>query len=147
MPIAFAGGVQATILSIVGFELLPFFTTAEACTLRLVCRECVGAIADEPGKDADTRIKGDLSKWRACFPRARMANVSDREDLTDADFVHLAGLQKLDMSFCSRSAIGNCATFNHLAGIQWLSMSGCSTEAITAARKHGLPVRVSNPPV
>ncbi len=54
MPIALAGGIRATILSIVGLELLPFFSTPEACSLRLVCREFVGAIAQT------------LCTWLAC---------------------------------------------------------------------------------
>ena len=81
MPIALAGGIHATILSIVGLELLPFFSTPEACTLRLVCREFVGAIADVRWRDGLTVIKGDLGRWRACFPRALSANVSQRLDL------------------------------------------------------------------
>ncbi len=94
MPIALAGGVHATILSIVGLELLPFFSTLEACTLRLVCREFVGAIADVRWNDIETVINGDLSKWRACFPRARTANVFYRKDLVDADFVHLQACKR-----------------------------------------------------
>ena len=105
MPIALAGGVHATILSIVGLELLPFFSTPEASTLRLVCSDFVGAIADVRWSDTETRINGDLSKWRACFPRARAANVYNRRDLVDGDFVHLAGLHTLDMSRCRPTAI------------------------------------------
>ena len=95
MPIALAGGVRATILSIVGLELLPFFSTREACRLRLVCREFVGAIADVRWNDTETVINGNLGKWRACFTRARAANVRLRSDLVDADFVHLAGLTQI----------------------------------------------------
>jgi hypothetical protein len=122
MPIALAGGVRATILSIVGLELLPFFSTLEACTLRLVCREFVGAIADVRWSDTQTRIRGSLGKWRACFPRARAANVQEREDLADADFVHLAGLHTLDISYCRPTAITDAA-FAHLRGIHTLDMS------------------------
>ncbi len=84
MPIALAGGVHATILSIVGLELLPFFSTREARKLRLVCREFVGAIADVRWNDM-AWIRGDLGKWRVCFPRAQAANVFGRRDLVDAD--------------------------------------------------------------
>ena len=131
MPIALAGGVRATILSIVGLELLPFFSTPEACTLRLVCREFVGAIADVRWNDM-TRIRGDLSKWRACFPRARAANVCSRRDLVDADFVHLAGLHTLDMSNCRQDTITDAA-FAHLRDIHTLDMWGCSQSTINDA--------------
>jgi hypothetical protein len=132
MPIALAGGVQATILSIVGLELLPFFSTEEACTLRLVCREFVGAIADVRWMDAQTEIWGDLAKWRACFPRARAANVNQRNDLRDADFVHLAGLHTLNMPLCWQDSVTD-ASFSHMRGIHTLNMSGCEQGAITDA--------------
>ena len=132
MPIALAGGVHATILSIVGLELLPFFSIREACTLRLVCREFVGAIADVRWNDMETWIEGDLGSWRACFPRARAAFVSGRRDLVDADFVHLAGLHTLDMSYCHQGTITDAA-FAHLRGIHTLNMGYCSQRAITNA--------------
>ena len=38
MLVPLAGGGKETLLSEVGFVLLPLFTTRDACALRLVCR-------------------------------------------------------------------------------------------------------------
>jgi hypothetical protein len=130
MVLLAGGSGPHTLLSIAGFELLPYFSTEEACTLRLVCREFVGAIADVRWKDTETRINRDLGKWRACFPRARAANVRGRRDLVDADFVHLAGLHTLNMSWCYLDTITNAA-FAHLRGIHVLNMSHCNQDTIT----------------
>ena len=78
--------------------LLRMFTMAEACTLRLVCREFVEAVRQQQWEDRKTVIQGSVGAWRRCFPRARCANVNEwREDgasgravpmVVDADFVH-----------------------------------------------------------
>ena len=138
MPLA--GGGQETLLSEVGFVLLPLFTTAEACALRLVCREFLAAVAEHPWEDRRTVIQGSLAAWRACFPRARCANVrkwdaGDRlpvraAPVVDADFVHLEGLRELYMAAC-RDVTD--AAFVHLRGIHTLDMSFCSQPAITDA--------------
>ena len=79
MRISLAGGGQATLLSEVGAQyLLPLFSTAEACALRLVCREFLAAVTEQPWEDSETVIQGSLAAWRACFPRARAANVTQR---------------------------------------------------------------------
>ena len=44
MLVPLAGGGQETLLSEVGFVLLLLFTTRDACTLRLVCREFLAAV-------------------------------------------------------------------------------------------------------
>jgi hypothetical protein len=98
MLVPLAGGGQETLLSEVGFVLLPLFTTAEACALRLVCREFLAAVREHPWEDRGTVIKGSIVAWRACFPHARCANVcrTDYGDgaerrtapVVDADFVH-----------------------------------------------------------
>jgi hypothetical protein len=54
-----------------------------------MCRDDVAAAR---WLDVETWIKGSLAAWRVCFPGARAANVFSREDLTDADFAHLAGV-------------------------------------------------------
>ena len=50
MPVVpLAGGGQETLLSEVGSQyLLPLFSTAEACALRLVCREFLAAVTEQP---------------------------------------------------------------------------------------------------
>ena len=64
----------------VGEGILGYFTTAEAGALRLVCSEMREAVAGAAWFDMKTRIKGSLASWRACFPKARAANVSKRRD-------------------------------------------------------------------
>jgi hypothetical protein len=72
-----AGGGAETLLSEVGSQyLLPLFSTADACALRLVCREFLAAVTEQPWADQETPIKGSIAAWRACFPRAQSANVA-----------------------------------------------------------------------
>jgi hypothetical protein len=142
MLVPLAGGGQETLLSEVGFVLLPLFTTADACALRLVCREFLAAVSEHPWEDRGTVIQGSIAAWRACFPHARCANVlmwdmnEDEEVVTrgapvvDADFVHFEGLRELYMSDC-RDVTD--AAFVHLRGIHTLDMSGCSQATITDA--------------
>ena len=116
--------------------LLPMFTIKEATVLRQLCREFQEAVAEFPWEDDQTVIKGSVASWRACFPRARWANVRQayRErrttPLMDADFVHFVGLRRLDMS-CCRSITD--AAFVHLKGIHTLNMWGCNQPTITDA--------------
>ena len=50
--IPLAGGGQETLLSEVGSQyLLPLFTTRDACALRLVCRELLAAVTEQPWED------------------------------------------------------------------------------------------------
>ena len=46
-----------------------------SCGVRLVCRELQAAVAAHPWEDRETVILGSIGAWRACFPRARCANV------------------------------------------------------------------------
>ena len=97
MLVPLAGGGQETLLSEVGFVLLPLFTTADACALRLVCREFLSAVSEHPWEDRGTVIQGSIEAWRACFPYARCANVQKwvqgnrpnkrSAPVEDADFV------------------------------------------------------------
>ena len=140
MHVPLAGGGQETLLSEVCFVLLPLFTTADACALRLVCREFLAAVSEHPWEDRDTVIQGDIAAWRACFPHARCANVQRRwgindrrkrtAPLTDADFVHFEGLRELYMEGCKDVTD---AAFVHLRGIDTLDMSYCYQSAITDA--------------
>ena len=137
---ALAGGVGGTtLLSSVHLRLLPYFDTREACTLRLVCREMRSAVAAHQWQDRETVILGSISRWRACFPRARCANVRmwafvggmvRRAPVVEADFVHFVGLWELNMAKCT--AVTDAA-FVHLRGIRVLDMSLCSQPTITDA--------------
>jgi len=115
--------------------LLPMFTTKEANTLRQLCREFKSTVADFPWEDEKTLIRGRVAAWRACFPKARWANVRQldggrRAPVVDADFVHFVGLRRLNMRGCR---IITDAAFVHLKGIHTLDMSYCSQPTITEA--------------
>jgi hypothetical protein len=131
MRVPLAGGTQETLLSEVGPVLLPFFTTRDACALRLVCREFLAAVSEHPWEDRDTVIQGAIGAWRACFPRARCANVQKRDEfyevarvapVVDADFVHFVGLRELYMAGCMDVTD---AAFAYLRGIHTLDMASC----------------------
>ena len=134
-----AGGEGHTLLAECPGALLQFFDTPGACVLRLVCCEFQAAVAAHPWEDRDTVIQGCIGAWRACFPRARCANVRmwdwhggmvRRTPVVDGDFVHFVGLWELDMSLCS--AVTDAA-FVHLRGIRVLEMSFCSQPTISDA--------------
>ena len=108
----------------VGEGILGFFTMEGANALRLVCSEMREAVAGAAWFDIKTRIKGNLASWRACFPKARAANVYSRRDLVDGDFVHLKGIHTLNMAWCSQVSITDAA-FVHLKGIHTLNMGWC----------------------
>ena len=137
--IPLAGGGQETLLSEVGRAyLLPYFDTDEACVLRLVCREFLAAVTEQPWADAESVIKGSIAAWRASFPRALRANVGRRGSgrdrrkapVVDADFVHFEGLHELNMAECTSATD---AAFAHLRGIHTLNMNRCSQPGITDA--------------
>ena len=139
MRVPLAGGGQETLLSEVGFALLPLFTTAEACALRLVCREFLAAVTEHPWEDRGTVIQGSIAAWRACFPHARCANVQMEVDVfydyrsipvVDADFVYFEGLRELYMAGCTSVTD---AAFVHLRGIHTLDMNRCCQIAVTDA--------------
>ena len=134
-----AGGAGRTLLAECLGALLQFFSSHEACALRLVCREFQAAVTAYPWEDRITVILGSIGNWRACFPRARCANVNSYSDedrvvrrapVVDADFVHFVGLWELNMSSC-RAVTG--AAFVHLRGIRVLDMSDCNQPTITDA--------------
>ena len=123
----FAGGPEAEwpcgLFRILRFVLLPMLTTRDANALRLVCKELKREVEEHPWEDMETVIQGYVGArvgerewqrgaWRACFPRARGANVGQRGDenwqnpngrraaVVDADFVHFVGLRALNMRWC-----------------------------------------------
>ena len=143
----------------VGGGVFGFLTMRDGNELRQLCRLIRGDVAAARWRDAATPIKGPLAAWRACFPGAVAANMDGREDLRDADFVHLAGVKVLDMwdctgitdaglahltgihtlnmRYCDRIADAGLA---HLTGIHTLGMNGCNLDTIAAARALRLPV-------
>ena len=130
-----AGGEGHTLLAECPGALLQFFDTPRACALRLVCREFQAAVAAFPWEDRGTVILGSIGGWRACFPRARCANVrmsvgGRRVPVVDADFVHFVGLWELNMRSCK--AVTDAA-FVHLRGIHVLDVSYCDQPTITDA--------------
>ena len=152
-----AGSKGRTLLAECPGALLHFFYTSAACALRLVCREFQAAVAAYPWEDRETVILGSIGGWRACFPRARCANVRNYsrfapvvdadfvhfvglwelsmrgcKAVTDAAFVHLRGIRVLDMSHCNQPTITD-AGLAHLVGIQKLSIEGCSQATLTDA--------------
>ena len=120
------------VLSVASYTLLELVGTRGACALRATCREARDAVAAHPWADTVTRVEGSLALWRTCFPRAQAANVSERGDLVDVDFVHLRGMSTLIMCDCGESEIGDAA-FVHLRGLRSLDMSFCGQESITSA--------------
>jgi hypothetical protein len=94
------------------------------------------AVASVPWHDEKTRIVRNLGSWRASFPNARAANISrnrkadDLINFTDDDFVHLRGINTLDMSGCKQITD---AAFTNLRGIHTLNMSHCNQVGITDA--------------
>ena len=117
--------------------LLPMFDTAEATVLRQLCKEFKDTVAEFPWEDEKTVIRGSVAAWRACFPRARWANVMGskwaggrRTPVVDADFVHFVGLRKLNIRGCASITD---AAFVHLKGIHTLNMTNCFQPTITDA--------------
>ena len=109
---AFAGGaLPTTIFSCCAGTLLRLLSTGDVLPLRATCKEAATAIAQHPWEDSATLIRGRLRDWRACFPRARAANLANESrqggslrvsPLADADFVHLAGLRAHEESTRAR---------------------------------------------
>ena len=93
-----------------------------------------------PNRGFGPPIESSLSAWRAAHPDELVANVADRVDLVDADFVHLAGIKALWMAGCTNPGLTDAA-FVHLRGLHTLCMTNCNQVAITDAafaHMHGL---------
>ena len=132
-----------SVLSHCSGALLPMFDTAEATVLRLLCREFKEAVAQFPWEDDKTVIRGSVAAWRACFPKARWANVTEDEDtdgrespVVDADFVHFVGLRRVNMSWCMSVTD---AAFVHLKGSHTLDMAACDQPSIRIFSPQGHP--------
>jgi hypothetical protein len=119
------------VLPAAGHAILAFLTTRDAVELRSCGTDCLAAVAAHKWSDADTLIFRDVAGWHTCFPRATAANISGTYDepntwVTDADFVHLAGLRELNMAWCTGVTD---AALVHLRGIHELDMQGCAQVA------------------
>ena len=140
--IPFAGGDgDYSILSIlfgahsIGEGIFGFLNMRDSNKVRVQCVECRKAVMDFPWMDAshESRIRGSVRAWRAAFPVARKVNVSYRDDIVDADFVHIRSdarvrLHTVHMRNCKRVTD---AAFVHLRGIHTLGMSDCNQTTIT----------------
>ena len=120
-------------------SVMSYLRQSEVLGLRAASRTCREAVAEHAWSDFDgtypyakSRIRGRVSSWRACFPLARAANLYGNKALTDADFVHFRGIQKLDMQGCKQATITDAA-FAQLRGIHTLNMSCCKQATITDA--------------
>jgi hypothetical protein len=95
---------------------------------------------EAPGYGFGPPIVGPLAAWRAANPDALVANVRERDDLVDADFVHLAGIKALNMVGCRNPGLTDAA-FVHLRGLHTLWMGLCVQASMTDAafvHLHGL---------
>ena len=140
--IPFAGGDgDYSVLSIlagahsIGGGIFGFLTMIDSNKVRGLCHECRQAVMDFPWMDTVSIIKGSVQAWRAAFPVARAVNVSARNDIIDADFVHIRGdarvrLHTVNIGFCKKVTD---AAFVHLRGIHTLGMSVCNQVTITDA--------------
>ena len=106
--------------------IFSYFTTPEATRFREISKEMKWVVENYPWRDSATRITGSIALWKACFPYARTANISRRNDLTGHDFCHFTEVQYLDMSGCYKMKLYPYA-FSYLQGhIMSLNLSDCS---------------------
>ena len=124
-----------TILSTIHNALFPFFSTEEACNLRLINKEFNQLVKEYPWDDANTKVKGNIKLWRTCFPNAYSINVSNRsKPLNDSDCEYFNGIKKLNIS---RSIFNDPESnitdngFENFTNLISLNMSGCDQIYIT----------------
>ena len=90
-------------------------------------------------------IEGSVAAWRTAHPRAVLANLEGRRDVTDSDVALLAGVLALNVSGCSglsERAFEGCDTGS---GLVVLDCSGCTAfTAATLARCGGGVLRELN---
>ena len=77
-------------------------------------------------------IVGPLALWRAANPDALVADVWGRDDLVDADFLHLVNIKALNMACCTNPGLSHAA-FVHLRGLHTLLMYDCKQSSIVDA--------------
>ena len=140
--IPFAGGDgDYSILSVlfgphsIGGGIFGYLTMIDSNKVRAQCVECRKAVMDFPWMDDESEIKGSVEAWRAAFPVARAVNIRNRDDIVDADFVHIRGdarvrLHTVNMNDCQSVTD---AAFVHLRGIHTLNIYECNQATITDA--------------
>ena len=77
------------------------------------------------------------------FPNAVGINILRRQDITDADFIYLRFIEKLNMSACLQRTITDVA-FTHLTNLTKLDMSFCNQPTITQQMREHLRQRIPN---
>ena len=131
----FAGGDDDfTILSILsgahslGGGIFGFLNMKDSNKLRVQCVECRKAVRDFPWMDDESQITGSVKVWRAAFPYAQAVNISNRNDIVAADFVHIRGdarVRRMHTVLMPNCCSVTDAALAHLQGIHTLDMSGC----------------------
>lgn len=117
------------VITIIYGGLLPYFTTEDACSLRLINKEFNEIVTKYPWDDMKTIIKGSIKLWRKCFPNARSANVHNKI-LYDSDLTYFEQLQKLDISRSMSNENPIYVTelgFIKLSKLKSLNIMGCNT--------------------
>ena len=125
-----AGDGAHTVISVAFGSLFPFFTTDEARTLRLICREFRDTVTAFPWT-AGPPVRSRFRSWRRSFPLARMADISYTRGIGVSDYIYFQGLRELN-------AMASQVTdefIPHLRGIRVLNLARC---AITGAHFEAL---------
>ena len=117
-------------------SVMGFLWQNEALGLRAASHGCREAVAAHAWDDFDAKkgkrshIVGSMASWRACFPKARAANMWGNKTVTDADFALLEGLHTIGRGRCNQTTLTDAA-FAHLQGIHTLYMGECNQATIT----------------
>jgi len=124
--LVFAGSeTEKTILSVIHSELFRFFTTIDILPCRLVCREFKEIIANYPWNDINNVVKGNICRWRMCFPIAKAINLNARIrkiQVTNEDIIILRRIKYINIT--SQKSITNAA-FQYLTEAKCIIMNGC----------------------
>ena len=117
-----------------GRGLLGFFNAQDCASLRLVHPDFIEAVARFPVASLEP-VRGDIGRWRACFPRARAINLTNHPALTDADVEGVRGVAEIFLD-ANPWLTGACLLrlgeaqwphplFGRLSGLRVLSLEGC----------------------
>jgi len=116
---------ERTILSVIYNELFRFFTTNNILPCRLVCREFKEIIENYPWNETNNVIKGNIYRWRMCFPMAKAINLngmSRKIQVTNEDIRILSGIKYINITY--QKSITNSA-FQCLTDAKCIIMNGC----------------------
>lgn len=123
-----AGDGAHTVISVAFGGLFPFFTTDEARTLRLICREFRDTVAAFPWTTGSP-VRSRVRSWRRSFPLARVADISyvptNRHvvypGIGVADYIYFQGLRELN---AAASQVTD-EIIPYLRGIRTLNLARC----------------------